>query len=401
MAETATPHILPDRQRPMKICFYAPFKPLGHANPSGDLAIATGLYHFLRRRGHQVQIASRLRCRWLYWKPWRWPALAVESARLKRRLAVDPVDCWLSYHTYYKAPDMLGPQVAAQHKIPYVIFQASYATKYRRHFKTRPGFYLNRRALAAAHHVFTNRRTDWHNLQRVLSAGCISYVPSGLRPQAFRFDARARSELRRRWQAGDQAVILSVAMFRPGVKSDGLAQVIHACAGLLERGPAFKLVIVGDGRRRRHLEELARAQANGHVHFAGQIPREQLYRYYSAADIFAFPGIRESFGMVYIEAQSCGLPVVAFDTAGVPQAVRNGKTGLLVPENDAAAFADAMQRLLLHAGLRRRMGRQASAYVRQHHDLDRNYRKMEHKLAAVVSASRSQRPQGQRQGVPI
>lgn len=287
MAGTVPRGTLPDCRRPLKICFYAPFKPLDHANPSGDLAIATGLFRFLRRRGHRMQTVSRLRCRWLYWKPWRWPLLVVESARLKRQLSTHPVDCWLTYHTYYKAPDMLGPQVTAHAKIPYVVFQGSYATKYRRHLRTRPGFYLNRRALTAACHVFANRQTDWHNLQRILPASRITYVDSGLRPQTFRFDAQARSELRRRWQAGDEAVILSVAMFRPGVKSEGLAWVIRTCGHLLERGRRFKLVIVGDGRKRRHLAELARAQANGQVHFAGRIPRKQLYRYYSAADIFA------------------------------------------------------------------------------------------------------------------
>jgi len=50
----------------MKICFYAPFKPLGHAHPSGDLVTAAGIFDYLVKGGHQVLTASTLRCRWLY-----------------------------------------------------------------------------------------------------------------------------------------------------------------------------------------------------------------------------------------------------------------------------------------------------------------------------------------------
>ena len=69
--------------------------------------------------------------------------------------------------------------------------------------------------------------------------------------------------------------------------------------------------------------------------------------------------------MVFLEAQACGLPVVAFENAGVPEAVQNGKTGLLVPMYAAEPFADAVGRLLKDSQLRRKMGRAAQAYVRQ------------------------------------
>ena len=53
----------------MRIAFYPPFKPLGHPNPSGDLIIATGLYHYLQAQGHEMLTVSTLRSRWIYWKP--------------------------------------------------------------------------------------------------------------------------------------------------------------------------------------------------------------------------------------------------------------------------------------------------------------------------------------------
>ena len=128
----------------MKICFYAPFKPLGHVHPSGDLVTATGIFNFLVKQGHQVIEASSLRCRWVYWKPWLWPRLLWERKRAVRRLGATPADLWFTYHSYYKAPDLLGPFVSKQMRMPYIIFQGIYATKRRREFKTIPGFYLNK-----------------------------------------------------------------------------------------------------------------------------------------------------------------------------------------------------------------------------------------------------------------
>jgi glycosyltransferase involved in cell wall biosynthesis len=110
-----------------------------------------------------------------------------------------------------------------------------------------------------------------------------------------------------------------------------------------------------------------------------------MYRYYSACDLFVFPGIRESLGLVFLEAQSCGLPVVAFDNAGVPEAVKDGITGLLVPAFDAKAFEEAIARLLKDSQLRHKMSRAAQSYVRQKHDLDRNYRQMERTLQSIYA----------------
>jgi glycosyltransferase involved in cell wall biosynthesis len=129
---------------------------------------------------------------------------------------------------------------------------------------------------------------------------------------------------------------------------------------------------------------LAAEQLGERVYFVGKIPRNKMYRYYSACDLFAFPGIRESLGMVFLEAQSCGLPVVAFDNAGVPEAVQNGKTGLLVPMYAAQDFANAIEELLKNFDLRRQMSRAAQSYVRQAHDLNKNYQKMERVLQAII-----------------
>lgn len=375
---------MPSAHCSLRICFYAPFKPLGHPHPSGDLFTATGIVDFLVQRGHQVLPVSNLRCRWIYWRPWLWPGLLRERVRVVRKLSAQAADLWLTYHSYYKAPDLLGPAVAGKLNIPYVIFQGIYSTKRRRRWVSKPGFYLNRNTLRCADHVFANKSVDLANLKRLLPGSRLTYVAPGIIPAEFSFDIQARRELRKKWQAADEPVIFSAAMFRQDVKTEGLTWVIRACGELMRRGLNFRLVIAGDGSARQELQRLAGEHVPGRVHFAGKIPRSDMYRFYSAADLFVFPGIRESLGLVYLEAQSCGLPVVAFHNAGVPEAVQDGITGILVPMYAMDSFTDAIKRLMTDEDLRQQMGLAAKSYVRQFHDLNKNYQELEKALQSLI-----------------
>jgi glycosyltransferase involved in cell wall biosynthesis len=368
----------------MRISFYTPFKPLDHANPSGDLMIARGLYGYLENQGHKILIMSTFRSRWVFWKPWIWTWLIRDARRIMRTIAPSGVDLWFTYHSYYKAPDLLGSFISRRLKIPYVIFQGIYSTKRKRDWKTWPGFVLNRAALCAADHVFSNKKVDYMNMKRLLPSQRITYVKPGISPHAFSFDAGARDELKKLWDVGDEPVVLSAAMFRPDVKTQGLSLVIRVCGELFHKGLRFYLVIAGEGRERNRLLQLAKEQLPGRVRFVGKIPRNEMYRFYSAGDIFAFPGIRESLGMVFLEAQSCGIPVVAFANGGIPEVVRDGETGFLVPLYDSDRFAEAIEFLLTKRDIRQKMGQTAQIHVREGHDISRNYQEMKKVLEDIV-----------------
>jgi phosphatidylinositol alpha-1,6-mannosyltransferase len=127
---------------------------------------------------------------------------------------------------------------------------------------------------------------------------------------------------------------------------------------------ALKYVIVGDGPHRPALEALARHMGiESLVHFAGEVPDRELARWYAAADVFALcseerRGERsvEGFGIVFLEASASGLPVVGTKAGGIPDAVADGETGLLVPPGDPDAVAHAIGRLLQDNELALRMG---------------------------------------------
>jgi glycosyltransferase involved in cell wall biosynthesis len=369
----------------MNIAFYAPFKPLGHKNPSGDLAIGQSLVDFLEHQGHTLMVQSRIRARWIYFKPWLWAILVKDYAWILFRLLKEPPDLWLTYHTYYKAPDLIGPWICRILGIKYLVFQGIYSTKQKRNLKTVLGFYLNRAALKQADHVFTNKAPDLKNLKRLIPPDRLTYIKPGIRLERFKKKPDSVSKNKEKWCKPGCPIILTAAMFRDDVKTKGLIWLIQCCEKLLESNISFHLVIAGDGKMKKKLKILAQHHLPGHHTFAGKIDREKMDAFYNTGDVFAFPGIQESLGMVFLEAQSCALPVVAFDNAGIPEVVKDQKTGFLVPMYDCTAFSGRLETLLSDQNLRREMGSQAACYVRKNHNIEKNYKKFEQVLKQMVA----------------
>jgi len=364
----------------MKIAYYMPFKTMGHPNPSGDLIIGTEIFAHLLGNGHDIELTSALRCRWIYYRPLKLIQLYRERRRLVKALQQSPPGLWLSYHSYYKAPDLLGPYCSKQLHIPYIIFQGIYSTKRRKKLSTLPGFILNRRSLLQSDHIFTNKRRDYKNLLRIIPENKLSYIAPGIKPDDFSFSGQDRSIKRSNWGVKKEVIVMTAAMMREGVKTDGISIVIDSCARLIKRGHNLRLIIVGDGECRNQLEAQAAQLLEGKYQFVGKISRDELYTYYSSADIFAFPGIDESLGMVYLEAQSCRLPVVAYADWGAKEAIREGETGLLSPASEPQEFTDNIERLIENPELRDTLGRSGERHIRTDHNITTNYTLFQEKL---------------------
>jgi glycosyltransferase involved in cell wall biosynthesis len=157
--------------------------------------------------------------------------------------------------------------------------------------------------------------------------------------------------------------LLSVAAVIPGkghdVLLDALAMLAGlrwhcVCVGSLERDPGF-----AEGLRRRVLE----GGMDGRVRFSGPQTGADLARSYGAADVLVLPSRAETYGMVVTEALARGLPVVAAEVGGVPEALGYGadgtRPGLLVPPDDPASLRDALRAWLQDADLRGRLRRAA------------------------------------------
>jgi colanic acid/amylovoran biosynthesis glycosyltransferase len=158
------------------------------------------------------------------------------------------------------------------------------------------------------------------------------------------------------------------------VEKKGCGSLIEAMVDVQRRSPAAELVIIGDGPLRADYE--ARAVALGvRCRFLGVQPAAVVRDRMSRASVFCVPSVvaasgdAEGFGMVFIEAQAMGLPVVSTLSGGIPEAVKNGETGLLVRELDSRALAEAILRLMEDEDLWQRYSHAGRRNVVNHFNL--------------------------------
>ena len=173
----------------------------------------------------------------------------------------------------------------------------------------------------------------------------------------------------------------------------GVDLLLRAFAGLAADDEAkaaaagCRLLIVGDGPQRAELEALARDLGiASHTEFAGAVAHTDVPAWLNRLDIYAAPSRldSESFGVAVIEASACALPVVVSDAGGLPEVVRDGKTGLVVPRNDVSALQAALARLVLDRALRARLGRAGRLHVEREYEWGRCVDVMEHCLQRVA-----------------
>jgi phosphatidylinositol alpha-1,6-mannosyltransferase len=155
-------------------------------------------------------------------------------------------------------------------------------------------------------------------------------------------------------------VLLSVGRLQTRKGHDLMIQAVRQLTRLHHR--SLRYVIVGDGQERSRLEALVdECGVRDHVTFSGEVPSELLPHYFAACDIFVLPnrveqGDVEGFGIVFLEAAAAGKPTVGGRSGGVPEAVADGVTGLLVGGTDVEELAVTIERLIDSELMRRNLG---------------------------------------------
>ncbi len=358
----------------MKIAVTCPIKPPDHPIPSGDRTIARNLMTAIALAGHKPFLASRfiayskrsnpdiLHCR-------KRDALA-EADRVVQTLRDNPPDLWLTYHPYDKAPDWIGPVVAAGLAIPYLTLEAA---------KTGQGDeWLPWREEAQA----GLKKADLHLVMKPTDHAYLTELLGSddrLWPIAPFIDTTGYPSSA--MQAEGPVRLITAGLMRPGKKVENY----RILADTLDyvRAEDWHLTILGDGPARSQVEQFF-ARHEDRMTFVGEVPRETVLDRMAQADIFVWPGWHEPVGMVYLEAQLCGLPVVAFADMGVPLVVADGETGLLAPPGDTVALAAGMDSLIADKVLRARLASAAPGKVRAEHGLEQAAHTLDAAFRSVV-----------------
>jgi glycosyltransferase involved in cell wall biosynthesis len=336
-----------------RIAFHAPLKPPDHPVPSGERTMARALIAALAANpaGWPVDVASTLRTREGAGDPAAQDALFAAARAEVARLTADPPPwaVWVTYHNYWKAPDLIGPAVARALRIPYIQIESTRA----RSRLTGPWA----RFAAAAEAASDAAAVILHLTARDAEALARDRPPGQrLMPLAPFLNADRLPDPVTRTPGRR---ILAVGMMRAG---DKLASYAALAAALAHVPPPFTVTAAGDGPAR---EAVAALLAPYRAALPGALGPEALAAAYRAHDLLIWPGVNEAFGMVYLEAQAHGLPVLAERRPGVDEVV--GQGGVLTPPGDARAMAAAASGLLADPAARAALGAAGRAGVAARH----------------------------------
>jgi colanic acid/amylovoran biosynthesis glycosyltransferase len=170
-------------------------------------------------------------------------------------------------------------------------------------------------------------------------------------------------------------IILGVGSLVP---KKGFHVLLSACALLRQRGAEFRCVIIGDGGERKRLDDLIEELGlSGLVEMVGYVSLSELRTWYYRAAVFAMPSIvtvegqTDGLPTVVIEAMASGLPVVGTETAGIPEVIRDGVNGFLVPVNAPEPMTDRIRTLLERKDLRESFGSEGRRLIEREFSLER------------------------------
>ena len=267
---------------------------------------------------------------------------------------------------------IVGRMLAAVARVPYLTFA------YGMEITSRSHGLLKRWAATSAHAViaisqYTRARVveQWD-----IPAQRLDLVHPGV--DVNRFHPGVSSEkVRHDYNLQRKRVILTVGRLSAGERYKGQDILIQCMPAILSQVPEATYLIVGDGSDQgRLITKVKECRLEEKVVFAGAVPDEELPGFYAACDVFAMPSrigtskhggtMGEGFGIVFVEAGAMGKPVVGGRSGGIPDAVVDGVTGLLVDPTDLEQISRAIISLLLDSQLRCRMGHAGRKRAQEH-----------------------------------
>jgi glycosyltransferase involved in cell wall biosynthesis len=364
-----------------RIAFYAPLKPPDHEVPSGDRRVARLFLDALRLAGYDPFVVSRLRGFDGIGDEGRQREIAARGQEIAGELIAQwrkhpearPA-IWFTYHLYYKAPDWIGPAACEVLGMPYIVAEASVAMK-RAEGKWALGHRAVVEALRRADLVIGLNPADREGVEPFVNPTAYQALPPFLHTRGYAAAPR---------EPPGPLRLVTVAMMRPGDKLASYRVLGAALTQLLDL--AWTLEVIGDGPARGDIEA-ALAPLGGRVRFAGALGEEAVAACLAGNDLFVWPAINEAFGMALLEAQASGLAVVAGNSGGVGAVVAGGKTGLLVPPGDVAAFASAVRQMIEDPARCAALGEAARRKVAREHDLAAASRR----LGGLIESIKSRR----------
>ncbi|MEM7071238.1 MAG: glycosyltransferase family 4 protein [Pseudomonadota bacterium] len=331
-----------------------------HIVPSGDRAVARAIIAALKQAGHDVVHVSEFQSRDGLGKIENQKKLLREAEqeidKIKsswQKTPKDKPDLWLSYHHYYKDPDLLGYQICKIFSIPYVIAEASCRRLERCIFQTQQNadwscFYQKKiEALRCANGIIHFNMDDVEALQPFINDDTQQcFIRPFLKDKPL-FDTykKKQSSFKIRSHAGinaDQILLIGVGMMRTGDKVESWRILARVLSHFVSRSfSKVFLLIVGDGQKKN--EVMRQFKAKQQSIFMGEVSQKELSQLYMISDLLIWPAVNEAYGMALLEAQAYGVSVLSVRRKGIENIVHHPVTAKLVRQNSVFALTNALR----------------------------------------------------------
>lgn len=291
-------------------------------------------------------------------------------------------DCHIDLlHTHDARTDVLGFFLSRLNHIPLISFAHGWLNWVTPLSKDRVYAFLEMKAVSLSDWIVVASLDMKRDLiSRKVPETKINHIPYGIDLEKFTIKSEYKSKIRRELGIPEECFLIgTVGRIHPW---KGQRYLIEAAEILTRTEPQARFLIVGDAAfdgHRAYQIELAQLvkelNLQDKVIFAGS--RKDIPEIMNALDLFVLPSLREPFGIVIIEAQACGKPVIASAVGGISEAIKDGETGILVKAGDSKVLAAAINRLLADRETRERMGAEGRKRVEEIFSAEAMVRKTE------------------------
>ena len=191
-----------------------------------------------------------------------------------------------------------------------------------------------------------------------LGAREVNIVPNGVDTAIFR--PGDKFQLRKKLGYGlKDKIVVSTSRLTP---KNGLDYLIKALAPLGN----VKLIIIGEGEQRKHLESMIQElKLSNRVFLPGALPHQELPQYLAIADVFCRPSVNEGFGISFIESMACRIPTIGTAVGGITDIINHGENGILVPPEDTRALSRVLKRVIEDGNLAKKIAEKGFQTVKE------------------------------------
>ena len=272
---------------------------------------------------------------------------SVNTTIKKKKIEFDLIHSHFTWSMGY-----VGARLKEKYNVPFIVTAHGYDI-YDLPFRDEKWRERIEYVLNSANYVITVSNSNLECIKKLDVKTPVKVIPNGFRPDLF-YPKNSEECKKILELPSDKKAILTVGNL---VEIKGHKYLIEAMNEVVKHRKDVLCIIVGSGKLKNKLEkQIKKLKLEDHVKLVGGKTHDEIPIWMNAADLFVLPSLRESFGVVQIEAMACGKPVVASNVGGIPFVVEEGKTGLLFESGNVEDLADKIMTILENEELREKMG---------------------------------------------